>query len=69
MGNHATTDPAASLAGFLLCKPTLSRIWLGELKYEDTRVNELDAPIAAAAVTTYGGVATAGGKRRAQTGA
>ena len=62
-------DAGAPLAGFLLRKHTLSRIWLGELKYDDARVNEVDPPIAAAAVTTYGGVVTAGGKRRAQTGA
>ena len=63
-----SVSPAASLAGFLIRKPTLSRLWLGETVYDSNRELELDVPVAAAAVTMYGGDATGPVNRKAQTG-
>lgn len=59
-------ESASCLAGFIARKPTLVKLSLGEMAYDARKPTELDVPIAAAAVMTWGADIPA--DRKAHTG-
>ena len=67
LGAHTAMEMAASLAGLIARKPTLVKLSLGEVAYDAMKTTELDVPIAAAAVSTWG--ADVAADRKAHTGA
>ena len=54
LGAHAEMEMARNLAGLIARKPTLVKLSLGEMAYDAMKMTELDVPIAAAAVSTWG---------------
>lgn len=60
-------EMARHLAGLIARKPTLVKLSLGEMAYDAMNMTELDVPIAAAAVATWG--ADVAADRKAHTGA
>lgn len=59
-------ESASCLAGLIARKPTLLKLSLGEMAYDSRKTTELDVPVAAAAVLTWGGDIAA--DRKAHTG-
>eukprot|EP00903_Cladosiphon_okamuranus_P014200 g13193.t2 len=52
--SHTEMEMARNLAGLVARKPTLAQLSLGEMAFDASKISELDVPIAAAAVTTWG---------------
>lgn len=59
-------ESASCLAGLIARKPTLTKLSLGDMAFDSMKMMELDVPIAAAAVLTWGGDIAA--DRKAHTG-